>query len=116
YYEDKNFTERVLPAPVIAHSLASHDWEGMRADVHDDLLEASRATWKSDDEIERERAYDKPRKSMYRDTREENKHSNDDIGEDVAAKVMARAGKGLSVAQRVYGTDRAADLDLIGER
>ena len=119
YYEDKNFTERLAPAQENAAkdlAPAQHDWEGVRAEVHSDLLEASRATWKSDDEIERERANGKPFKAMYRKAREENEPSRDDMGVDVAAKVMARADKGLSVAQRAYGTDRGANLDLIGER
>lgn len=119
YYEDRNFTERTLPAQagaVINDDPVSHDWEGVRAEVHSDLLEASRGTWKSDDEIERERAYGKPFKSMHRKCNKDDDRSRDDMGEDVAAKVMTRASKGLNIAQRVYGVDRDANLDLIGER
>lgn len=119
YYEDRNFIERTLPAQagtVITDAPVFHDWEGVTADIHDDLLEASRGAWKSDDEIERERAYGKPFKSMHRKSNEDDDHARDDMGEDIAAKIMARPGKDLTIAQRVYGADRDANLDLIGER
>jgi len=119
YFEDKNFTERALPAQELnnnANSRSAHDWEDVKASIHMDLFEASRASWKSDDEIERARGRSKPAKTMYRELREEEVDRADDVSPEIAAKMLARNAKGLTPAQRAYGADKGANLDLIGGR
>ncbi len=119
YYEDRNFTERTLPAqeaPKTNGALAEHDWVGVKASVHPDLLEAARQSWKSDDDIERDRAYGKPFKAKNRENRESVERITDDASPEIAARAMAQRSKGLSPAQRAYGVERGGDLDLIGGR
>ncbi|WP_425409305.1 IncP-type conjugal transfer protein TraG [Hyphococcus sp.] len=119
YYEDRNFTERTLPAqeaPKINEAPAKHDWVGVKASVHLDLLETARQSWKSDDDIERDRAYGKPFRTKCRDDRKSGERLTDDDSPEIAAKAMAQKSKGLSPAQRAYGVERGGDLDLIGGR
>ena len=119
YYEDCNFTERALPAqeaPKTNEAPAEHDWVGVKASVHPDLLETARQSWKSDDDIERDRAYGKPFKAKSREDRESCEHLNDDDSLEIAAKAMTQKSKGLSPVQRAYGVEHGGDLDLIGDR